>query len=141
MSQEDETFHIGAEPVNLNPLDPKGAAGAAKCPLALLPPEALKLIALVHQAGAKKYGAFNWREAKVCATTYISAIMRHLDAWRDGENLDPEDGLCHLAHIGSNINILIDAAANGMLVDDRYKMPRNESPSEVQPLPAVEWPN
>lgn len=64
-------------------------------------------------------GHFNWRKSKVCVTTYVAAIMRHLNAFRDGENDDPESGLPHLAHIGASVNILLDAQACGTLVDDR----------------------
>ena len=49
--------------------------------------------------------------------------MRHLNAWRDGEDLDPESGLSHIAHIATSCNILLDAAACGTLQDDRNKRP------------------
>ena len=105
------------------PLDPKGEAGSLKVPLWLVPPEASKQAALVHAHGAKKYGAFNWRSTRVCASTYISALLRHFDSWRDGEDNDPESGLSHLAHVAANVNILLDAAACGVLEDDRHKRP------------------
>lgn len=66
-------------------------------------------------------GDFNWRRTGVCATTYVSAIMRHLNAWRDGEDLDPESGISHIAHIATSCNILMDAEACGTLQDDRNK--------------------
>ena len=105
------------------PNDPKGAAGALKTPLALIPPIAMEKIALVHQLGSKKYGAFNWRKTGVCASTYVNAIMRHLNAWRDGEDLDPESGISHLAHIACGCNILLDADYCNTLQDDRNKIP------------------
>lgn len=104
-------------------LDPKGLVGASKCPLCLLPPSALEATAWVHKFGADKYGPYNWRKAEVCTTTYISAIMRHLNAYRDGQDLDSESGLPHIAHIITSCNILIDAKRCGTLVDDRYKAP------------------
>jgi hypothetical protein len=104
-------------------LDPKGEAGSHKVPLWLVPPEASKQAALVHAHGAKKYGAFNWRATRVCASTYISALQRHFDSWRDGEDNDPESGLSHLAHVAANVNILLDAAACSVLEDDRHKRP------------------
>jgi hypothetical protein len=103
--------------------DPKGAAGALKAPMWLLPPYAMQQTAWVHKHGAEKYGPFNWREKTVCASTYISAIMRHLDAWRDGEDIDPESGLTHLAHISASCNILMDAGRCGKINDDRSKIP------------------
>jgi len=102
-------------------LDPKGAAGNKKAPLHLIPPTAMEKIAWAHKLGADKYGPYNWRETKVCATTYIAAMMRHLNAWRDGEDLDPESGITHLAHVVASCNILMDAAACNTLQDDRYR--------------------
>jgi hypothetical protein len=104
-------------------LDPKGEAGSKKTPLHLLPPYALAQTSLAHAEGARKYGLFNWRTNKVCATTYIGAIMRHLTAWQDGEDLDPDSGLTHLAKIAACCNILMDAGHCGTLVDDRSKVP------------------
>ena len=102
-----------------NPTDPKGAAGAKKCPLWLIPPHPMEEVAWVHKLGADKYGPFNWRENKVCASTYISAIMRHLNQWRDGKDLDPESNRSHLAHIATSCNIVMDAMHRGTLIDDR----------------------
>lgn len=101
--------------------DPKGEAGSKKAPMWLLPPVALEQTAWVHKLGNDKYGPFNWRKTGVCATTYVSAIMRHLNAWRDGEDRDPESGISHIAHIATSCNILMDAAACGTLQDDRNK--------------------
>jgi hypothetical protein len=103
--------------------DPKGEAGKAKAPLALLPPEALRQAAWAHGLGAEKYGVANWRENQVCATTYVSAMMRHIGQYLDGEDADAESGLSHLAHVIASANILIDAKHCGTLVDDRPKRP------------------
>jgi len=109
----------------MNPNDPKGAAGALKTPLSLIPPFAMEQTAWVHKLGAEKYGPFNWRETGVCASTYVNAIMRHLNAWRDGETLDPESGISHLAHVACSCNILLDADHCGTLQDDRNVKPQN----------------
>jgi hypothetical protein len=103
--------------------DPKGAAGAVKVPLGLIPPHAMEQTAWVHKLGADKYGAWNWRETGVCASTYVNAILRHLNAWRDGEDLDPESGISHLAHVACSANILMDAEYCDKLQDDRNKRP------------------
>ncbi len=104
-------------------LDPKGDAGKLKPQLHLIPTVMMESAAKVFDLGAKKYGAWNFIENKVCATTYISAIMRHLNAWRDGEDLDPESRTSHLGHIIANCGILLDADKHGTLVDDRAKTP------------------
>ncbi len=104
------------------PDDPKGAAGAKKAPMWLLPSSATRQTAWAHKLGAEKYGIFNWRQTGVCASTYISAIMRHLDQWRDGEDMDAESGYSHIAHIAASCNILLDAQHCGKLRDDRNKV-------------------
>lgn len=106
--------------------DPKGQAGSLKAPLGLVPPYAMEQTSWVHKLGADKYGPWNWRETGVCASTYVNAILRHLNAWRDGESLDPESGITHLAHIACSANILMDAEVCGKLQDDRNKRPTND---------------
>jgi len=110
--------------------DPKGEAGSKKAPMYLIPASAMEQISWVHKLGATKYGAYNWRKTGVCASTYISAIMRHLNAWRDGEDLDPESGISHIAHIATSCNILLDAAYCGTLQDDRNKIPHHHNTNE-----------
>ena len=100
-------------------LDPKGAAGALKAPLQYLPPPFLTEMAWVAKSGGEKYGPYNWRENDVEAMTYIGAIMRHLMAWTDGEDNDPESGRSHLAHIALSCGIVIDSGQFGTLVDNR----------------------
>jgi hypothetical protein len=118
----DERAEWDVEKPEFRPDDPKGAAGALKAPMWLLPPVALQETAWVHGLGSKKYRPYNWRETGVCASTYISAIMRHLDQWRDGEDIDKESGRSHIAHIAASCNILMDAQHCGKLNDDRNKL-------------------
>lgn len=95
--------------------DPKAGAGAAKCPMQLLPPAALEHTAWVQGLGASKYGPYNWRDSGVSVSTYIGAIMRHLMAIASGQWLDPESGRPHAAHIAASCNILMDADAHGKM--------------------------
>lgn len=94
-------------------------AGKKKTPLQLLPPVFMAATAWVLKLGAKKYGPWNWRKSKVESQTYVGAIRRHLDAWQDRENIDPESGQSHLAHVAASVAILLDAEANGTLADNR----------------------
>lgn len=121
--------------------DPKGQAGSLKAPLGLVPPHAMEQTAWVHKLGADKYGPWNWRETGVCASTYVNAILRHLNAWRDGEDLDPESGITHLAHIACSANILMDAEYCGKLQDDRNKRPTNGEDEEDSSIEGIlqEW--
>ena len=106
-------------------IDPKGAAGASKIQLQLVPPILNRGVASVMATGASKYGAWNWRSTTVLATTYIGAIRRHLDAWQDGQDMDPESGVSHLAHVAANCAILLDAGSVGTLDDDRSIHPES----------------
>lgn len=104
--------------------DPKGALGLAKPQLHLLPMAGMVAQAAAHQLGKEKYGERNWIQNKVASNTYISAIMRHAAAYKEGEDLDPESGVSHLGHIMAGCAILLDAAHAGTLVDDRVKIPK-----------------
>lgn len=99
--------------------DPKGVEGDKKTPLQLLPPVFMAAVAWALKTGFIKYGPWNWRKQKVECQTYVGAIRRHLDAWQDGQDIDPESGLNHLAHVGACVAIILDAEANGTLVDNR----------------------
>lgn len=99
--------------------NPKDRIGVRKPPLHLIPPAAEVLESVVMALGAKKYGAFNWRSADVKASVYVAAARRHLLQWYDGQDDDPESGVCHLAHARACLGILLDALATGRLVDDR----------------------
>ena len=104
------------------PPNPKQAYGDLKVPLALVPATALVLVADVFKEGARKYGAYNWRDQPVESMTYIHAALRHIMAFLDGEELDPEsDGKPHLAHAMASLAILLDAAVTGNLLDNRPK--------------------
>ena len=126
----------------MNPNDPKGAAGALKTPLSLIPSYAMEQTAWVHKLGSDKYGPYNWRKTGVCASTYVNAILRHLNAWRDGETLDPESGISHLAHVACSCNILLDADHCGTLQDDRNITSPNTPISKMDkstPIPYTEY--
>lgn len=99
--------------------DPKGEAGSKKAPMWLLPPFGLEQQAWAHKDGSDKYQPYNWRKTKVCASTYISAILRHWGKFLNGQNLDEHSGAHHLGHIAANCNILMDAQDRGCLIDDR----------------------
>lgn len=66
-----------------------------------------------------KYGRSNFRAIGVRASIYVDATRRHLNAWFEGEDLDPDSGLPHLAHVLACVAILVDAQAAGKLNDDR----------------------
>ena len=80
---------------------------AGKPRLSLLPWRAVQQIVAVLEFGAAKYGADNWQRVPGARQRYFDAAMRHLLAWWDGERLDAESGLPHLAHAGCCILFLL----------------------------------
>jgi hypothetical protein len=94
----------------------------AKAPLALLPPEALEEIAKVLAFGSRKYSAWNWTKGFKWSRLY-SSTLRHLFAHMKGENIDPETGLSHLAHVGANVLFLIYHEVHKVGEDDRHLRP------------------
>ena len=64
----------------------------------LLPPLALKATVDVLTFGAQKYERDNWKKVPDSKRRYFDALQRHLWAWKEGEQIDPESGRHHLAH-------------------------------------------
>ena len=64
----------------------------------LLPPKAIVEVAKVLTFGAQKYGPENWKELEDLQNRYLAGALRHIFAHMDGEQLDPETGLSHMAH-------------------------------------------
>lgn len=73
----------------------------------LIPSSTLSSLAEVLTYGARKYEVDNWKKCKD-VNRYIGALFRHIEAWRNGEENDPESNLSHLSHALANIAFLID---------------------------------
>jgi hypothetical protein len=91
-----------------------------KSPMQLLPCDPLRQIADVLGFGAQKYKAHNWRKGMEWSRL-TGAAMRHLTAFNDGEDTDPESGISHLAHAGCCILFLLQYLKDHPELDDRYK--------------------
>ncbi len=83
----------------------------------LVPTRAMRQVVRVLSYGAKKYAAWNWLHVPEPRDRYYAAALRHLTAWRDGEALDPDTGLSHLAHASCCILFLLGFEAG----DAAYK--------------------
>jgi hypothetical protein len=92
-----------------------------KLPVNLLSSEALLQTAAVLKFGANKYHAHNWRDGFVWSRP-LAAAMRHIMAYNDGEDKDPESGLSHLAHAACCIMFLLEFEKTHPELDDRYKV-------------------
>lgn len=94
----------------------------------LLSVDALNEVAKVMTFGAKKYDDNNWRGG-FAWSRLIGAAYRHLSAWHNGQDKDPETGLSHLAHLGCCVMFMLEHEIRGLGKDDRYKHPN------IQTLP------
>ena len=101
--------------------NPKTRYGVAKPAMSVVPPDALIHLMRAMANGAAKYGAFNWRDRNVSSSVYYDAALRHLMAWFDGEEVASDSGVHHLGHVMACCAILLDAAENGGLNDNRPK--------------------
>jgi hypothetical protein len=99
--------------------NPKDAIGDTKLPMHLVSGIVKCYQAIAHFLGNVKYGAWNYRAKGARASVYRAALDRHMDAWWEGEDIDPTDGTPHLANALACINILIEASEAGKLEDDR----------------------
>lgn len=83
-----------------------------------IPVDALLEWGRVYTYGEAKYGRDNWRKGLPWHEFYGS-ILRHLFKWWDGEDIDPESHLPHMAHALWNVGALMHFQANGIGTDDR----------------------
>jgi hypothetical protein len=92
----------------------------------MIPPEAIRRIALRFELGAEKYGKDNWLKG-IPLSRYQDAIIRHLLAWAEGKT--DED---HLGAVGWNMAAAVwteDAIKAGTLPAELDDLPfRNRKP-------------
>lgn len=92
---------------------------AGKAPLSLMDRYAMEQIGAVLAFGAQKYAAHNWRGG-IAYSRLLDAALRHLYAFADGEDLDKESGLPHVAHAGCCIVFLLGMMRHRPDLDDRW---------------------
>jgi hypothetical protein len=68
--------------------------------------------------GSKKYGDYNWAKGMKWSRMYAAAL-RHLFAFWEGQDLDEESGISHLAHLGCCAQFLIYYQGRHIGEDDR----------------------
>ena len=59
----------------------------------------------VLEFGAKKYSRDNWKKG-LKTTEIVDSMLRHIYAYLDGEDVDPESGINHTGHIMCNAMFL-----------------------------------
>lgn len=98
-----------------------------KTPLEYLVYSVLEDDARCLKHGADKYGIRNWLKNPIQSSTYEGAMLRHLKAWLEGEDIDPDSGYSHLTHLRACCAVVLDAESHGTLIDDRNRVESKEN--------------
>jgi hypothetical protein len=101
------------------PSNPKDIVGIRKAPMSTVPANVLAEIGVAMLEGSCKYGRHNYRSAGVRSSVYYDGVMRHLMAWWEGEDIDPDSGMPHIVKAITSLVVLRDAQHQKMLADDR----------------------
>ncbi|QPF87005.1 hypothetical protein IC762_12195 [Bradyrhizobium genosp. L] len=99
--------------------NPKDAFGIKKAPLSTVPSPVLMELGCAMQEGACKYGRHNYRSIGVRGSVYYDATLRHLMSWWEGEDVDLDSGLSHIAKAIASLVVLRDAMMQDKFTDDR----------------------
>jgi len=73
----------------------------------LIPWDCVEQVAEILTFGADKYDANSWQKVDDAESRYFSALLRHLIAYQQGEDLDQESGKLHLSHVATNALFLL----------------------------------
>lgn len=114
MGKQLDMFPGGAKDTN-----PKDAVGVRKVPLSVIPATVLWELGCAMLEGARKYGRHNYRKTGVRASVYYDGVLRHMTAWWEGENVDPDSGLSHITKAIASLTVLRDNMIREQWVDDR----------------------
>ena len=87
----------------------------------LVPQSSLIPMVRVLEFGAKKYGDYNWTKGLSVRET-CESLKRHLDAFMEGEDNDPESKLSHIGHIQCNALFLSWMQEHKPELDDRVNL-------------------
>lgn len=87
--------------------------------------KALEPMVRVLMFGAEKYAPFNWTKG-LKYTEICESLLRHIHAFLDGEDNDPESKLEHVGHILCNSMFLSYMFLFRRDMDDRHKTNINE---------------
>jgi hypothetical protein len=97
-----------------------GQKGSKSSQLSCAPPEGLRELGKVFAMGAAKYERHNFRKGYAWSLS-ADALLRHVIEWIDGNDLDDESGLNHLAHAAWHCLNLIQYTQDHPELDDRWK--------------------
>lgn len=106
-------------PLDVKQSNPKDCVGSRKAMLSCVPMNVVAEMGLGMAEGMSKYGRHNFRAIGVRSSVYFDATMRHLIAWWEGEDIDPDSGLSHITKAMVSLAVLRDAQMQGKCEDDR----------------------
>jgi len=106
-------------PSDTKSTNPKDVVGIRKAPMSTVPANVLAEVGVAMLEGSLKYGRHNYRTAGVRTSVYYDGTMRHLMAFWEGEDLDPDSGVSHVTKAIASLVVLRDAMLQGMITDDR----------------------
>ena len=84
----------------------------------LIPPAALRTLARVYGRGSVKYADRNWEKGYDWSLSF-GAMQRHAWAFWDGEDIDQDSGLPHLAAVAWHALALLTYMETHPEKDDR----------------------
>lgn len=99
--------------------------------LDLIPTKPLMAMGEVLDFGTRKYKPHNWRLGLKWGDTLASA-QRHILAFLDGEDLDPETGKPHLAHALCQVTFATEYYLTGTGIDDRWSSMPESAKAEAR---------
>ncbi len=106
-------------PTASKPSNPKDMVGIRKAPMSTVPANVMAEVGVAMLEGACKYGRHNYRVSGVRASVYYDAAMRHLMAWWEGQDADPDSELSHITKAIASLVVLRDAISRDKVEDDR----------------------
>jgi hypothetical protein len=118
--------------------NPKRAMAVKKVSMHVVPVKPLLEVALALTEGGHKYGTHNYRDIGVRSSTYYAASLRHLFAYWEGEDIDPESGVHHVIKAIASMFVLRDSQHMGNCTDDRpIRYPKGIQMSEFNKIAEI----
>ncbi|HCA51618.1 MAG TPA: hypothetical protein DEP24_00905 [Mycobacterium sp.] len=99
--------------------NPKDAIGSRKVGLSRVSLPVVMEMDVAMFEGSLKYGRHNYRAIGVRTSVYFDAALRHLFAFWEGQDIDPDSGLSHITKALASLAVLRDAQLQDKVDDDR----------------------